>query len=820
MENNSNSEIKETSFSNPVEDFNLGLMIYVVNASIVWVILVVVTCIILSLVYLRYTPRIFESSTTLMLKTEKSTQLLGSTVQRLVVEHDPSEVSREMQLITSKLLLDRVIDQLPLEVGYYKEGKTKFIFTELYTSSPFRVQGRIKDESIYATPIYLKILSGKKYYVSFTMNGKDYEYSADTGKVLSSPFFTIQTSFYRPISPENVNGLYYFKFLARADVEADIANKLAVMPIDPATQTVALIFKDRNPERAKDIVQKISDEFILYDLERKRESFVSILRFLDAQIDTFGYAFDKFQDSISALKITEGYMDKGGNYLSLLADQSLSFEEAFRDIDNDLQLLVLFKRAVQKENDYSTLPTFTFREKTIFFGAEVAEINKTQKDRNLMMLEVTQGHPNVRLKDKEIEEGKIRLSKNVDNAINGLHTKQKLLKEEHDKYMAELFTIPDLQHKFDRLDKMAAIKNDFVLNLYSEKSNYLIASAGIVSDYVILQRAFVSKVPISPRETFVKLAGVLTGLILGLVIIVIRYLLQNTIISIDDVEKKTRAPLLGVIPRYKDELVRSQIVVTQDPKSTITEAFRAVRSGLQFIGGTPGTKIIATTSTIPGEGKTFISLNVAAILSLLNKKVIILDFDMRKPRLDKIFSVDAYRGVSTILSSQSGIDECIMETGIPNLDFIVSGPVPPNPSELILLPKLHELLDYLKTRYDYIVIDTPPIGLVTDALEILKIADYPMYVFRAAYSNRGFVQNVNKIMTESKIKNLSVVINDYGRGASGYGYSYGYNYGYSYGYGYGYGYGYYGKKYGEGYYTTDTKPKQKSFWKKLFSKSE
>ena len=356
MENNIEQE--KSAFSNPVEDFNLGLLIYVVNASIVWVILIVVTCVILSLVYLRYTPRIYESSTTLMLKTEKTTELLG--VQNLVVEHNPTEVSREMQLLTSKLLLDRVIDRLPLEVGYYKEGKTKFIFSELYTSSPFRISGRVKDESIYTIPIYLKILSGKKYYISFTMNGRDYEYSADTGKTISSPFFALSASFTHPVSPEDINGLYYFKFLTRADVQTDIANKLAVMPIDPATQTISLIFKDRNPERARDVVQKISDEFILYDVERKKESFVNILRFLDDQIDTFGFAFDKFQDSVSTLKITEGYLEKGDGYLGKLVDKSLSFEEAFRHMDNDLQLLVGFKKLFRRRTIIPLSPILTF----------------------------------------------------------------------------------------------------------------------------------------------------------------------------------------------------------------------------------------------------------------------------------------------------------------------------------------------------------------------------------------------------------------------------------------------------------------------------
>src|SRR5262249_1114921 len=150
-------------------------------------------------------------------------------------------------------MLDRVADTLPLDVGYYREGKTKFIYSELYKSSPFKVTGGIKDENIYTIPIYLKIINDRKFYISFTVAGKDYEYSSDTGRILSSPFFSISVSFPKEINPEDISGLYYFKFLTRDEVFSDIANKLAVSPIDPTTKNILLSFKDRNPERARDI---------------------------------------------------------------------------------------------------------------------------------------------------------------------------------------------------------------------------------------------------------------------------------------------------------------------------------------------------------------------------------------------------------------------------------------------------------------------------------------------------------------------------------------------------------------------------------------
>lgn len=790
----------------------MGLLVYVINKSVIWVLLIIILSVSLSFIYLRYTPRIYQASTTLMLKSEKTTEILG--VQQILNENSDDEIRREIQLLTSRFLLDRVINSLPLQIGYYKEGKTKLVSSELYTTSPFNVVGTIKDERIYNVPIYVKIINSRKVYIGFEMAGQEYETTKDTGAVINNPFFSATITFVNSgLNDKDLSGIYFFKFLNRAELVSEVSQKLSVLPVDPRTKTIGLDYKDRNPVRAKEVIETVANEFIAYDLTRKKEGITNILNFIEAQIDTFGTNFDEFQDSISNMKIAEGYMGKGGEYLTKLSQQSMAFEEKFRDYKYDLALMQTFKGLLLTNKDYSSLPAIKFKVAGITFEGDIQYINSLQLERNRLLLDATPMHPTIRLIDKQIEESKIRLNKSLDNATESLKANMKQLVDEYNKYMSEIMKIPDLENKFSRLDKMADIRNDFVLNLYSQKSNYLIASAGIVSDYVVLQRASVPTTPISPKDTIVKISGFAIGLLLGLVLIVVRYLLHNTIIAVEDVTRKTPAALLGVIPSYKDELERSQIVVTLDPKSTITEAFRGIRSNLQFISSQKtGAKIIATTSTIPGEGKTFVSLNIAAIVSMLDRKTIILDFDMRKPRLDKIFAVESYRGISTILSGQSGIDECIMESGVPNLDFITSGPVPPNPSELILLPALNDLIEHLKKTYDYIIIDTPPIGLVTDALEILKVSDYPIYVLRAAYSNKGFVQNINRIITENKVNNIAVIINDFGRGASGYS-SYS-NYGYYYGYGYGY--GYYGSNYGEGYYTSEKK--DESFLKKLLKK--
>ena len=246
------------------------------------------------------------------------------------------------------------------------------------------------------------------------------------------------------------------------------------------------------------------------------------------------------------------------------------------------------------------------------------------------------------------------------------------------------------------------------------------------------------------------------------------------------------------------------LIVDKNPRSLIAEAFRSVRTNLQFINNNPGSKIIAVTSTISGEGKTFVALNLAGIIAFSGKRVVVCDLDMRKPKIHKGFGVENSEGMSTLLIGRGSLETSIRKSKLENLDYITAGPIPPNPSELIINDRMNALIEELKKQYDYVVLDTPPVGLVTDGVALLQKADYPLYIFRADYSKKQFVQVADKLINENKIQ-VSVILNgvDLDRNR--------YSYNYSYGYGYGYGY-----ESGDYYDEKGTKRSRKrSFWKKM-----
>jgi len=299
--------------------------------------------------------------------------------------------------------------------------------------------------------------------------------------------------------------------------------------------------------------------------------------------------------------------------------------------------------------------------------------------------------------------------------------------------------------------------------------------------------------------------------------VLLKYLLYNKILSTLDISEYTDLPVIGGVPTAKLNMDVSQVVVHKRPKSMMAESFRNIRSNIEFYPIEGKCRVITVSSTIAGEGKTFVGLNIGAIYAMMDKKVIVLDFDLRKPRLHKCFSTDNIKGVSTILINKHSYKECIKHSEIDNMDYITSGPLPPNPAEIILGDRLKNLIKDIKQEYDLIIIDTPPVGIVTDALITYQIADNPIYVMRAGISPKTFIENVNSFTDGSKVKNMSIILNGIERSSGRYGYGYKSGYGYQYGYtSYGYGYGYLTKIHNS-YYGEEVED-ERGFFKKLADK--
>ena len=355
---------------------------------------------------------------------------------------------------------------------------------------------------------------------------------------------------------------------------------------------------------------------------------------------------------------------------------------------------------------------------------------------------------------------------------------------------------PTKGREFNRINRQYKLFDEYYSNLLNKRTELEIAGAGIVPEFTILSPANLPTVPIYPEKLWIYAISLATGFFLSFTLVGGRYLLHNAISSQADLEKLVPAPVLGSVPEYKRlKLKNSQLIVGKNPKSSINEAFRSIRTNLDFIlpsgkgiYNNASSTVIMVTSTVSGEGKTFVVANLGGIIAASDLKVITLDFDMRKPRLHQAFNLDNHQGVSSILIGRQSVEECVKESEMQNLHCISSGPTPPNPSELILREDFDMMLDTLKETYDVIIIDTPPVGLVTDAVLIMQKVDVCLYVTRANYTKKFFTRTIKKLMANN-FGNLALILNAVKRNSS---------YG---GYGFGYGkYGGYGGYYSDGYY--------------------
>jgi tyrosine-protein kinase Etk/Wzc len=341
-----------------------------------------------------------------------------------------------------------------------------------------------------------------------------------------------------------------------------------------------------------------------------------------------------------------------------------------------------------------------------------------------------------------------------------------------------IFSLPEKQLEFEELQRVYLINEKYYTILLEKEAEYALSKAGIVSNTEILEAPKISGFPISPNKTLIVGLTVFIALSLCAALVLIRYAAHDVVTSLYDVQKAsaTTINILGVVPTYKQSMPNSQVVIHENPKSMISESFRTIRSNLEFINNTEDAKVIAITSTISGEGKTFVALNLAGIIAFSGKRVVLLDLDMRKPKIHKGFGVDNEKGMSTLLIGKNVVKNCVRKSKIENLDFITAGPVPPNPSELIINGRFKETIEELKTMYDIIVVDNPPVGLVTDGVPVITNADFPIYVLRNNYSKKNFVQNIDRLILENKISRLSIVLNGIEKNKTGYGYGYGYGY--------------------------------------------
>lgn len=782
------SEKRITTFN---EDFDFNLFKKVIRKNLAWVFLFAVIAFLMAFLYLRYTYPIFESKAIIQVTMANSNSkiLLDKNFQ------SSTDLPRKIELLKSATFLSRVFNKLPLDVSYYQIGSV--LNYEMYRTSPFEIEYRNPINEIYSIPVYTSFTDENNALLKVNLNNKENVFRIQTNKWIRLPVIDsikINVNNFDRIR-KDMKGLnespYYFTLTKRENLYRTYSYNLKVEVDNSSAGTIKVLYYERNPDKAADICNTIAEEFKIYDIEKQSESANNTIKFIDEQLKG---VYDKLYDSELEL---QNFKTK-----NKLDDETPlpNFSNRIEDIEGKINTIQLdevgiktIEDAIAQEADMDVIKLVSLLSTTESKGSlsvVLSELQSLLQKKNQALYSVTKNSSKIAQIDYQIDIQKKLVFETLKLQKIKLANEKAQLEQRLNNYEDEIkmSALSFDRIEFVRLQKLNMINEAYYDKLITIKSELAITNAGVTSENTVLEASIASAAPFFPSKRLVALSALIGWFIVSLALIIIRYLLYNEITSMNEIMKHIKLPLLGIIPNYKDIIPISQLIVDKKPKSIIAESLRSIRSNLDFLSKSDGSKLMAITSTISGEGKTFVALNMAGIIAFSEKKVVILDLDMRKPKIHVGFGVPNDKGMSTILIGRNTIDECIYKSSLNNLDFITAGPVPPNPSELIISSRMVEILDQLKERYDVVVADNPPIGLVTDGIRIIKIADYPIYVFRENYSKRNFVQNVRKLVSDNNITNLNIVLNAVDIKKSGYGYSGVYDYDYGYGYGYGFGY--------------------------------
>jgi capsular exopolysaccharide synthesis family protein len=810
--------------SNINDEFDPTLLLVIARRNQLWVALVLIVCASAAVIYNRYTHPVFQSNAVLQLNT-------GSTTAELM-QYDPkifdNNLASEIELMRSSVFLGRVVNKLDLKVSYFKQGN--ILSFEQYKTCPYRVEVKGISSAIYDIPCYVNFTSANQVKLTYENSQQRYTKVVPVDTWVKVPLIdSLKITVLNPKDLKSDNDILksnnqYFLINNPEGLISFVSRNLTVSILNEAAKTIKIVFNDRNANKAADVVNTIANEFLTFDVEKKSESASKTLAFLDTTINRLYDNLSTSEDELNKFKLENSIVEDNTEEVKTNPNAGLvnkidELENDKLEIDFELKTLEVIEKEIDKKiNDVYGLISLSSTTSNSSITKLLNDLQTLLLGRQNLLYDVTLNSSEIKAKDYQIEIQKKLIVASIASLKASLIMKSK---EYGDKIVESNTQLLNKSLGYDiiefsRLKRQNQINEKYYNQLVIQKAELTVLRAGFVPQNMVLDFGTVSKAPVYPDKKVIVLSAILTWLIISFGLIIFRYLMHSQISNIGDIIKLTQVPILGFVPKFSEEIPVSQLIVDKKPKSLISEAFRSIRANLDFISNTPGAKLIAVTSTISGEGKTFVSINLGGIIAFSEKKVILIDLDMRKPKIHQGFDAPNDRGMSTLLIGKDTIEDCVQHRHLPNLDFITAGPIPPNPSELIISKKMEEVIDELKSKYDVVVVDNPPVGLVTDGIRLISMADYPIYILKANYSKKNFILNIEKLVNENNVTKLGIILNNVenNRNNYGYGYSYGYNYGYGYGYGYGYlyGFGYYDEEKGEG---KEKEPLYKRILKKI-----
>ena len=804
--------MKETDFNEAQEskeeniDVKELLFKYLIHWP--WFVGTVVACLIAAWVYLYMSTPVYTISATVLIKDDKKGGSAGmlSGLESLGLDgmvSSSQNIDNEIEVLHSKTIAKEVVEDLGLYISYTDEDE--FPSRNIYKTSPVQVSLTPQEADLLEEPMIVEMTLQPQGSMDVNVKIGDDEYQKHFEK-LPAVFPTERGTLAFFLPPDSV--LSSKRTLEETtdsekttrNITATINKPLAVakgycknMTIEPTSKTtsVAVIsLKNSNVQRGKDFINKLLEMYNINTNNDKNEVAQKTAEFINERISIISKELGSTEKDLESFKRGAGITDLTSDAQIALTG-SAEYEKKRVENQTQINLLQDLQKYMQNEG-YEVLPS-NIGLQDVNLAAAINRYNDVLVERKRLLRTSTENNPTIINLDTSISAMKENVQVSLDRVLRGLYITKADLDREANRYSRRISEAPGQEREFVSIARQQEIKAGLYLMLLQKREENAITLAATANNAKIIDDAIADDAPVSPKRKMIYLIALVLGV--GIPVGVI-YLLELTKFKIEgrsDVEKLTSVPIVGDIPLTDEK--QGAIAVFENQNNLMSETFRNIRTNLQFMLENDK-KVILVTSTVSGEGKSFISANLAISLSLLGKKVVIVGLDIRKPGLNKVFNIPRKEvGITQYLANpEKNLMDLVQLSDVSkNLYILPGGTVPPNPTELLARDGLDKAIETLKKNFDYVILDTAPVGMVTDTLLIGRVADLSVYVCRADYTHKNEYTLINELAEKDKLPNLCTVINGLDLKRRKYGYYYGYGkYGKYYGYGkrYGYGYGY------------------------------
>ena len=804
--------MKETDFNEAQEskeeniDVKELLFKYLIHWP--WFVGAVIACLIAAWAYLYMSTPVYNISATVLIKDDKkgggagmSTELENLGLDGLI--SSSQNIDNEIEVLRSKTIAKEVVEDLGLYISY--TDKDEFPSRNIYKTSPVQVSLTPQEADLLEKPMIVEMALQPQGGMDVNVKIGDDEFQKHFEK-LPAVFPTDRGTLAFFLTPDSISSSKRTleettdSEKTTRNITATINKPLAVakaycknMTIEPTSKTtsVAVIsLKNSNVQRAKDFINKLLEMYNINTNNDKNEVAQKTAEFINERISIISKELGSTEKDLESFKRGAGITDLTSDAQIALTG-SAEYEKKRVENQTQINLLQDLQKYMQNEG-YEVLPS-NIGLQDLNLAAAINRYNEVLVERKRLLRTSTENNPTIINLDTSISAMKENVQVSLDRVLRGLFITKADLDREANRYSRRISEAPGQEREFVSIARQQEIKAGLYLMLLQKREENAITLAATANNAKIIDDAIADDAPVSPKGKMIYLIALVLGV--GIPVGVI-YLLELTKFKIEgrsDVEKLTCVPIVGDIPLTDEK--QGAIAVFENQNNLMSETFRNVRTNLQFMLGNDK-KVILVTSTVSGEGKSFISGNLAISLSLLGKKVVIVGLDIRKPGLNKVFNISKReQGITQYLANpEKNLMDLVQLSDVSkNLYILPGGTVPPNPTELLARDGLDKAIETLKENFDYVILDTAPVGMVTDTLLIGRVADLSVYVCRADYTRKNEYTLINELAENNKLPSLCTVINGLDLKRRKYGYYYGYGkYGKYYGYGkrYGYGYGY------------------------------